>query len=302
MKPLFSILISTKNRKDNLFYTLNSLFNKIKSNNFEVVVFDDGSTDGTSEMLKEYFPKVIIQKNKKSRGYIFCRNSMLNDSRADFAISLDDDANFLTDNPFEIIESFFSQNPKCGIIATRIYWDKNEPIDKSSLEKKVQVKSFVGCGHVWRMKAWQEIPNYPEWFEFYGEESFASLQLFKKKWQVQYLPELLIQHRVDLKERTKIVNDFAFRFRRSIRADWYNYFLFYPIQKIPRILTYSIAMQFKNKIAKGNFKVIFPLFLAFLDLIINIPKIIKHRNALTSEQYKAYQILNDAKIYWRPKI
>ena len=180
MKPLFSILISTKNRKDNLFYTLNSLFNKIKSNNFEVVVFDDGSTDGTSEMLKEHFPKVIIQKNKKSRGYIFCRNSMLNDSIADFAISLDDDANFLTDNPFEIIESFFSQNPKCGLIATRIYWDKNEPIDKSSLEKKVQVKSFVGCGHVWRMKAWQEIPNYPEWFEFYGGERFASLKLFKK--------------------------------------------------------------------------------------------------------------------------
>jgi hypothetical protein len=37
------------------------------------------------------------------------------------------------------------------------------------------VKSFVGCGHAWRMKAWHEIPNYPEWFEFYGEENYASL-------------------------------------------------------------------------------------------------------------------------------
>ena len=124
MESFFSILISTKNRKDDLFYTLNSIFSKIKSNNYEVVVFDDASTDGTSEMITENFPKVILQKNKKSRSYIYCRNKMLNETKADFAISLDDDANFLTENLFEIIESFFNQNPKCGLIAARIYWDK----------------------------------------------------------------------------------------------------------------------------------------------------------------------------------
>jgi glycosyltransferase involved in cell wall biosynthesis len=299
MESFFSILISTKNRKDDLFYTLNSIFSKIKSNNYEVVVFDDGSTDGTSEMITEHFPKVILQKNKKSRSYIYCRNKMLNESKADFAISLDDDANFLTENLFEIIESFFNQNPKCGLIAARIYWDKKEPTDKSCLEKNIKVKSFIGCGHVWRMKAWQEIPNYPEWFEFYGEESFASFQLFKRQWDIHYVPDLLIHHRVDLKQRAKLKAEFANRYRRAIRADWYNYFLFFPLNKIPRKIGYSLWMQVKGKIFKGNFNVIFPLSLSIFDLILSIPRLYKYRNTLTSEQYKTYKKLNDAKIYWK---
>ena len=151
------------------------------------------------------------------------------------------------------------------------------------------------------MKAWREIPNYPEWFQFYGEENFASYQLFKTQWEVHYVPEILVQHRVDLKERAKDLKSFAFRYRRAIRADWYNYFLFLPLTKIPRLMAYSLWMQCKTKIFKGNFKVISPLFLAIADLFLAVPKLIKHRNALTSEEYTAYAKLNDAKIYWKPE-
>ena len=295
-----AILISTKNRRDDLLLTLNAtrhLFNE----NVSCVVYDDGSSDETYEHVKTNFPEVVLLRNEVSKGYIYCRSKMLNETAADFAISLDDDAHFLTENPIEIITEYFSNNPNCGVIAARIFWGKDKIENNSNVENAQKVKSYVGCGHVWRMNAWRDIPNYPEWFEFYGEENFASLQLFKKKRTVDYVPELFVQHRVDLKNRTQTNNDFAFRHRRSLRADWYNYFLFFPLSKIPRKILYSIWMQCKNKIFKGNLKVVVPLLLAILDLIFAIPKLISNRNALTSEEYSNYLKLNEAKIYWKPE-
>ncbi len=296
----FSILISTKNRCEDLLLTLSKI-KHLLNQNVSCVVYDDGSTDSTSDNIKSNFPEVVLLRNQTSKGYIYCRNKMLNNTDADFAISLDDDAHFLTTNPIEIISDYFQKNPKCGLMAARIFWGKEAPENSISDEAVQSVKSYVGCGHIWRMNAWYSIPNYPEWFQFYGEEHFASLQLFKKDWEIHYVPEVLVQHRVDLKNRTQTNKDFAFRYRRSLRADWYNYCMFFPLSKIPKKLSYSIWMQWKNKVFKGNFKVLPPLFLAFFDLIIDTPKLMANRNALTSKEYDDYLKLNEAKIYWKPE-
>lgn len=296
-----SILIATKNRINDLLVTLNQVKPILAEDNVACVIIDDGSTDGTFERVKQQFPEISIHRNETSKGYIYCRNKMLNETDVDYAISLDDDAHFLSENPLAVLTNHFEANPNCGLIATRIFWSKTPPKNSESADVAQKVKSFIGCGHIWRMKAWREIPNYPEWFEFYGEESFASFQLFKTQWEVHYVPQILVQHRVDLKERAKDTKSFAFRYRRAIRADWYNYFLFFPISKIPEKMAYSIWMQLKGKVFKGNFKVIAPLFLALTDLFLAAPKLIKHRNALTSEEYTAYGKLNEAKIYWKPE-
>lgn len=296
----FSIQISTKNRKDDLRITLNQIYSYLANDTVECLVFVDGSEDGTYEMVQEDFPEATLFYNEISKGYLYCRNQMLNQTTADYAISLDDDAHFLTKDPLKIITNYFHENPSCGLIAARIFWGKESPEHTITSGIVQEVKSFVGCGHIWRMQAWREIPNYPEWFQFYGEENFASLQLLKKKWEIHYVPELLVQHRVNLKARIQTNKDFAFRYRRSLRSDWYNYFMFFPLTAIPRKLAYSIWMQF-IKIGKGNFKTIKPLFLALFDLVITFPKLMKHRNAFTSSEYQKYQKLHEAKIYWNPE-
>ena len=178
--PTFSILITTKNRKTDLVFTLSKISYLLEETSVSCVVFDDGSTDGTSEYLKENYPKIHLQRNKVSKGYIFCRNKMLNETTVDYAISLDDDAHFVAQNLLESIQKHFQENPNCGLIALRIFWGLNEPKTMVSNENSTRVQGFVGCAHVWRMTAWRAIPNYPEWFVFYGEENFASFQLFKK--------------------------------------------------------------------------------------------------------------------------
>jgi len=150
------------------------------------------------------------------------------------------------------------------------------------------------------MRAWQDIPNYPEWFVFYGEEDFASCQLFKKNWEVHYLPEVLVHHRVDVKSR-KNNADYVIRLRRSLRAGWYLFFLFYPIRTIPRKMAYSIWIQFKLKVFKGDFKALYATVLALLDLVFAFSKTIKNSNRLSRKEYDVYQKLEATRIYWQPK-
>jgi len=299
-KSSFSILISTKNRKDDLAFTLQKIQNLLNQDKVTCVVFDDGSTDGTSDFLKYNFPQIILHTNKISKGYLYCRNKMLNEAKTDFSISLDDDAHFLTEKPLEIIEDYFYKNQKASLLGFRIFWSKEIPENIYSSEQPIIVKSFVGCAHVWRMKAWHEIPDYPEWFVFYGEENFASYQLFKKNWEVHYLPEILVNHRVDITAR-KNNDDYGLRLRRSLRSGWYLYCLFYPIYFIPRKMFYSIWIQLKSKVFKGDLKALRAIILALFDLLFSIPKIIKSKNRLSIQEYQNFENLENTKIYWKPE-
>lgn len=279
-------------------FTLNRISLLMEHPDVECVVFDDGSDDGTSEAVRTNYPKIRLLRNESSKGYLFCRNQMLNAIKSDFAISLDDDAHFITENPLEIIKKHFSANPDCGLIAFRILWSETAVGNISSTDKTERVKGFVGCGHVWRMKAWHAISNYPEWFEFYGEEDFAGLELFKNNITVDYVPDILVQHRVDLKSRAIAEKDFAIRYRRSLRAGWYLYFMFYPYSKIPRKLAYTFTVQIQTKVLKGDFKVIVPLAQAMFDVAIHLPKLLKNRNAFSKKQYNEYSELKETKVYW----
>ncbi len=300
LNPTFSILITTKNRKNDLAFTLEKSKFLLARKDVVCIVFDDGSTDGTYEYVKQNYPNIKLERNAVSKGYLFCRNKMLNETQATYAISLDDDAHFVSENPLESIQKYFEQNAHCGLIALRIFWGHEAPTSYISIEKPKRVQGFVGCGHVWRMQAWRDIPNYPEWFVFYGEENFASYQLFQKNWEIHYLPEVLVHHRVDVKSRRKNA-DYTIRLRRSLRSGWFLFFLFYPINTIPRKMGYSLWIQFKLKVFKGDFKALEAIILALFDLVLAIPKIIKNSNRLTRKEYEEYGKLPETKVYWHPE-
>lgn len=296
----FSFLISTKNRLEDLKITLQKSFPLIFREDVERVIVDDGSNDGTSEYIEKNYPSIKLITNVRSRGYIYNRNFLLNNCQGKYAISLDDDANFITENCLEIIENHFQNKSNCGVIACRIYWNNEKPHSTSTTHSSHNVKGFVGCGHVWNVEAWHIIPNYPEWYSFYGEEDFASLHLFKKGYEIHYVPELLVHHRVNNSER-KTGKDYLIRRRHAIRAGWYNYFLFYPSTIWPKKMMLSIWLQLKNHTFKGNSKATIAMIQAFFDLIFNFNLIIKNRNALNNKEFKEFSVLPEAKIYWNPE-
>lgn len=295
----FSILITTKNRLEDLKFTLQKINYLIEDKRVETIICDDGSTDGTYDFIHENYPNIQLIQNKKSKGLIFSRNRLLNLTNANYAISLDDDAHFLTKNPLEIIENHFKNNPKCGVIACRIYWDKKEIEYIKTDENVERVKGFVGCGHIWNMEAWKNISNYPSWFVFYGEEEYAAFELFKNNWEIYYVPQLFVQHRVSIKARKKN-NDYRLRLRRSLRSGWYLYFLFYPLKEIPKRFLYSLWTQLKLKVFKGDFKALIAILQALFDMLINLPRLIKNSNRLSGKEFINFTKIKNSKIYWKP--
>ena len=294
-----TLIITTRDRLEQLKITLIKLKGVIKFS--QIIICDDGSQDGTSTFIKTFYPKIYLIRNIKNKGLIASRNILLGFVKTPYAISLDDDANFLTDTPLKHLEQYFDQNPLCAVLAFRLFWGLKEPEKTTTKSDKtsIRVRSYAGGAHAIRMSSWRQIPNYPEWYTFYGEEDFASYHLFQKKMEVHYFLPVLVHHRVKLVNR-KQNKDYIVRTRRSLHAAWSNYFLFLPISLIPKRLVYSIVQQLKRKVFKGDFKALLGVILAFVQLSINIGRLIKHRKALSKKEYQKYFQLPTAKIYWNP--
>ncbi len=87
--PKVSICIPTYNRKDFLKETIDSIFSQTYKD-YEIIIVDDGSTDGTEEMIKNYdFP--IIYQWQSNRGDAFSRNKLIDLANGKYISFVDSD-------------------------------------------------------------------------------------------------------------------------------------------------------------------------------------------------------------------
>ncbi|WP_299048769.1 glycosyltransferase family 2 protein [uncultured Polaribacter sp.] len=300
MEIKFSIVITTKNRLKDLEYTLNTLEPYLQRNDVELLICDDASIDGTQSFLKQHYSRHRLIFNKKSKGLIENRNVLNSLSRGDYIISLDDDLNFLTEQSLEKIEKYFEFNRNVVLLSFRIFWNKTPPISINSSHLPHRVKSYAGGAHVIKKIFWNLIPNYPSWFKFYGEEDFVSYYALKHKKEIHYFPQVLTHHRVNLFSRKKH-QDYRLRLRRSLRSGWYLYMLFYPLKKIPKLFFYTLWFQLKNKTFIGDLRATVAILQALVDLLVNLPRLLKNAHRLSEKEFEEYQKLPDTQLYWSPK-
>ncbi len=119
--PKVSVIIPTYNRAPLLKEAVESVVQQSFSD-FELIVVDDGSTDGTREVIKSY-PAVryIYQSN---RGVSSARNQGIKQAKGALIAFLDSDDLWL-DNKLERQVSFFNDNPTASICQSEEIWLKN---------------------------------------------------------------------------------------------------------------------------------------------------------------------------------
>ena len=91
MIPLTSIVTCVHNLRHLLPFALLSVRNQ-RSRDFEYLILDDGSSDGTWEYLQSLnFPWLRVLKNDQQQGLTACRNRLLKEARGELISILDGD-------------------------------------------------------------------------------------------------------------------------------------------------------------------------------------------------------------------
>ena len=109
-----SIIIVNFNTKDLLHNCLSSLFEQTKDIEFEVFVSDNGSTDGSLDMVKKDFPSVLIIDNQANLGFGAANNRALDKAKGKYVFYLNSDTVVLN-NAAKIFFDYWenSENKDC---------------------------------------------------------------------------------------------------------------------------------------------------------------------------------------------
>lgn len=193
--PHFSIVLVTRNRSGDLRRALQSCQTQ-KEVSFEVLVYDDASTDDTRKLIESEFPSVRYFRSDSQIGYIVLRNRGFRDALGQYVISIDDDAYFSSSECLEQIEHKWKAHPKAGALAVS-YLEPSRSESAGLMQKPedgCQVRNFIGCAHSIRRDVAISLGGYREYFVHQGEERDLCLRMLAAGMEVRYVEVAPIVH------------------------------------------------------------------------------------------------------------
>jgi glycosyltransferase involved in cell wall biosynthesis len=172
-----TVVITTKNRKEDLAKSLASI--KAQTAALEILVIDDGSNDGTSEMIRREYPAVRLYREEKSRGLIVQRNRGAQLASGGIIFSIDDDAIFSSPHIVEQTLREFD-DPRVGAIAIPFVDVNTSPEVKQRAPDANGVYaaySYIGTAHAVRKDLFLRLGGYRELLIHQSEEEDYSIRL-----------------------------------------------------------------------------------------------------------------------------
>ena len=173
-----TVALVTRNRKAELRRALESVM--AQDAVAEIVIVDDGSTDGTAEMIREEFPAVRFHRFEQPAGPAVSRNRATALSTGDIVVYLDDDAYFPSAATVAQTLADFD-HPRVAVVAipfadmlNTTWIQRHHP---PSDDEIWVLPTFIGAAYAARREALTLVGGYRSQFEFSGEEADLSLRL-----------------------------------------------------------------------------------------------------------------------------
>jgi GT2 family glycosyltransferase len=190
--------------------------------NVEVVLVDNGSTDGTVALVTEKFPQARWVENHKNLGY-----AMGNNKGIEYALASEAGAVFLVNNDTRLHETCISSlvkslnaDPKIGVIGPMVYtWDGNKTIssaggmvnwrmayavnegmgEKDAGQYRGRYVDFInGCGILVTREAINRTGGLDPTFFMYWEETDWCLRVKKSGLEVYFEPTGEMEHKAPI--------------------------------------------------------------------------------------------------------
>lgn len=125
-----TIIIVSYNTMRLLEACLHSIYKNISGLNFEVIVVDNNSRDGSQEMVKKNFSNVKLIQNKENIGFSKANNQAIRIAKGDYILLLNSDTVLMPGSLDSMVE-FMKKDQKVGAIGPKLI-DINGAVQPSS--------------------------------------------------------------------------------------------------------------------------------------------------------------------------
>jgi len=213
-------VVVTWNRRDLLHACLQSLTSQNLNQTFEVVVVDNGSDDGSPELvLKEYMKstrfRLNLIRNRENRGFCAANNQGFAASDSEFIALLNNDA-VAEPDWLAKLASAFDGRPDVGMAASKIlvYEDPRRidkvghliypdgqnrgrgsgELDQGQYDRVEEILWPDGCAAMYRRAMLDEIGGFDEDFFAYADDAELGLRAQIAGWKCLYIPDAVVRH------------------------------------------------------------------------------------------------------------
>lgn len=278
--PLVSVLIINWNRKEILRQVLLNLAQQTYPH-FEIIIADNGSTDGAPEMVESEFPNVKLIRlddNLGIKGY----NIAFKNSAGEFIVILDNDS-YLEETGIAKIVKKFQNYPGLGALGCKVYnyysgkvhhWHPKVK-DENGSEKGFDSPLFNGCAGAAKSSVLKEVGFYPEEFFLYENERDLCTRIINAGYAVKYFTDIVGFHMVSDEGRS---NE-RLIFYATRNQIWY-FWKYMPIRialwKTVKITVFNMLAAVKNMRVKMY-------LMPIASALRGLPKIFKHRRPVKKE-------------------
>lgn len=227
------MIILSFDRREELRETLKAVL-ETTYRPLEVIVVDNGSSDGSVAMVLREFPSVRtlpLEQNIGIAGY----NIGVEHSSGDVVVLLDDDSAIDADT-LARARVRLESSPDVGCIAFRVSLRSGQVVTRTWGQ---EVPSFWGCGAAIRRSVWDATGGYDEDFFLYLNEIDLAIRIWAQGFRVVYAPECHAVHRVAGSNRA---NGRLVRFSTR-NAVWFH-LKHVPWRWLPRTMTADLLSYF----------------------------------------------------------